>query len=946
MSIQDLRDSSETSAINADICIIGSGPAGLSLALQFAHTAIQVCILESGGLSEQADVDALSAIENIGMRRVEGTRRRGFGGTSSVWTGRCGVFDPIDYQSRAWVPFSGWPIAHDDVEPYLEQAARLLGLGPMLSTENWPEHLRRPSDQEPWDPRLLSPVVFQFSRSSFSNVEVERTFAEMNTAGGDNLGALQHAGVPKATHFGEDFKDVIEKSKNITVLLHANVTMIETSDDGTAVKSVTARSPSGAAVEIRAGTVVLACGGIDNARLLLASDRQNPGGVGNSRDVVGRFLTDHPLAIAGNYRGEGSRALRRKLGHRWLDDDTGRHVYQFGLRLSPELQRREQLLNCEFHIIEYGERQPAITVAGRVLRELKSRGPTSQTAVDMVEVLRNPLALSKGIYDRYVARQPTLTDPDTVSFCCVVEQQMDRDSRVRLSNERDSSGMRRALIDWRVADADFTTAKRGTEVLLREMTRLGFERPKTASWLEEGPSAYKALIHDMAHPMCATRMANNPSEGVVDANCQVHGVEGLFIAGGSVFSTPGYVNPTLMIVSLSLRLADHIKRTRFRRSSAPVTEAQLPTMLTEGSRMRVGFIGAGDRIKNVYLPILKALSDEFDIIGFTNRTPAKAESFSQETGLRAFTDARSLTETGKADFVVVAVASGAVDDALPALLGVGCPLLVETPICWNVRKGRKLLRTIAKSGTMVGVAEQTPFMPNERLKRKLIELGVIGRIAVAYNDFAAYDYHAIAALRAYAHPESRPVRVSAVTCEIPGPTVSDRTETWLTGTIGFNDGSQLIHQYSGDYFDSPLRGPKIMRIYGTSGSIIDDEVRAEFGHGDTAVGRIERQELDGRLQKLTVSTPIGEIEWINPFAAYDFSDEQIGVATLLRSMAITARNGGVPIYSAKRALGDMEIMAALQISARVGRHVSMPIRLPTIINDAVRKRFLKGHKRG
>lgn len=939
MAIHDIRQN-EHSSLNADVCIIGSGPAGLSIAAQFIGTNIKICVLESGGLSPDPADERLSAFESVGVQRVEGTRRRAFGGTSWAWTGQCGVMDEIDYQARPWVPFSGWPISSDDVAPYLERAGRLLGLGPVVTERNWREVIRRAGDLNTWDHQLLQAALFQFSRESQESSEGARTFALKKVEGGNNLGSLQHAGAPQAVNFGTMYRQEFERSENIKVLLHANATEIHTSENSKKVRSVTVRSTTGSTLTVNSKVVVLAAGGIDNARLLLASRSNSPCGLGNARGMVGRFLADHPMALAAVYNGEGSREFRRQLGHRWLDAGGNRHLYQCGLRINPELQRREELLNCAFHLVEYGETIPSVVRAGRFLRSLKNEGFTSQTSVDLFELARDPVGLLKGGYDRYVARQPTLSKPDTVAVCCVVEQQLDADSRVLLSDVQDELGMPQARIDWRVADADFHTAKRATQILIAEMRRVGLPLPELQPWLSEGPDEFRAQVHDMAHPMCSTRMSGDPSTGTVDLNCQVHGVDGLYVAGSSTFSTPGYMNPTLMIVALSLRLSDHIKNIHFNTGRKPVDPSPALTKTTHPRRARVGFIGAGDRVLRVYLPVLQAMTDEFELVGFTCRTPEKSSLFGHATALTSFPDARSLISQGRPDFVVVAVSTEAVDTVFPQIINLGCPLLLETPICWSVAKGRKLLKRIDKMNAKIGVAEQTPFLPNEQIKRKLIELGLLGRILSAYNDFAVFDYHGIAALRAYVTACGRAVRANGLRISHTSSRDVRDNERWMMGMVSLEDGTILKHHYSAEYDASPLRRAKFLRVCGTSGSIVNSELAVEDGTAEGKVRNVERDNLNGRLQRLTVETPIGIVQWQNPFAAYEFTDEQIAVASHLRAMANMSQHGGLPLYSARQALEDMEILSSLRMSAdKKGRPLEIPIGLTSLAFNVLRRRI-------
>ena len=198
VSFHDLRQLADNSEFSADICIIGAGPAGLSIALQFQDTSARVCVVESGGLERHENIEALNEFENVGLFRTmpDLARCRGLGGTSNLWTGRCGVFDAIDYQPRPWLPFSGWPIQYDDVSPFFDRAGQLLGLGPALYDHRAREVLRQHTADAPWDPQRLLPVVWQFSRGDGEQVAPPSTPGEVNSA--DHLRALQHAGARRA----------------------------------------------------------------------------------------------------------------------------------------------------------------------------------------------------------------------------------------------------------------------------------------------------------------------------------------------------------------------------------------------------------------------------------------------------------------------------------------------------------------------------------------------------------------------------------------------------------------------------------------------------------------------------------------------------------------------------------------------------------------------------
>lgn len=936
MSIVDFREMDANAVLETDICIIGTGPAGIGIAAQFVDSSTRVLLLESGGLARDARYEALNKSESIGARRTshELVRTRGFGGTSALWTGRCGVFDEIDYQRRPWLAVSGWPISHATLEPFFDRAGILLGLGPALYSSRLSPLLRRASDAPGWDARRLLPVVWQFSRRDAGDVEPAAPADVPDVDGADAIAVLRHTGAPQSKHLGHGFLPVVQHSRTVDVLLHATATSIDTCAAGNHVNAITVKSLDGKVGRIEARRVVLACGGIDNARLLLASTAVQSCGVGNDRGMVGRFLTDHTFAGIGTYFGKGSEAFRTRLGNRWLDRNGARCVYQIGLRMAPELQRREGLLNCSVHLFERSEQQHPISMVGDVLRQARRGEAGSQELLKLLRAAGQPLDLAKGIHDRFVLRRPSLARPTEVVLGCVVEQELDPDSRIALSEERDALGVPLPRIDWRISDLECRTARRMSDAVFAEMERLGYALPARAEWLEHGADGLRERLRDLAHPMCATRMSDDPATGVVDANCKVHGVDNLYVAGSSVFGTPGHMNPTLMIVALSVRLADHLKseiRKEAGMIAAPAASAS-PSGVSTGElrRARVGIVGAGDRVRRVYLPALAALADECEIAGIVSRSRASAERLAAETGSSAFATVADLMAGGKPDFLVSAVSSHAVDEMLSRLVDLGVPVLLETPFAWSLRHGRKMLKRIQDREQVVGVAEQTPFLPMEQFKRRLIDLGVFGRITAAENCFAAYDYHGIAAIRAYLDGNARPVRVNATRSRLPSPVETGSVhgdETWTLATVTFDDGTTLVHHYSDAYFDSALRGPRSLRLYGTSGSMDGAAVKAADPSGSVYEAAVQRQTDGDRLLSLSLQTPAETYTWDNPYKSHALSDEQIAVTTLLSNMGRAALSGGVPAYPAKSALEDMEILAAVRYSSEAnGAPVPLPLR--------------------
>src|SRR5271157_2882564 len=126
MRFLDLNNLESDSVLNCDLCIVGTGPAGSSIALEFEGTGIDVLLVESGGFDDEADTQSCYEIQSVGgPRRIrqEDLRRRILGGSSRIWTGRCAPFSELDLAERSWIPYSGWPLTFEELEPYFARAA-------------------------------------------------------------------------------------------------------------------------------------------------------------------------------------------------------------------------------------------------------------------------------------------------------------------------------------------------------------------------------------------------------------------------------------------------------------------------------------------------------------------------------------------------------------------------------------------------------------------------------------------------------------------------------------------------------------------------------------------------------------------------------------------------------------------------------------------------------
>ncbi len=930
-----------------DLCIVGSGPAGLAIADAFAGTALNVLVLETGGEAHEPAAEALSEFESVGQRRAHhmSVRRRIFGGTSVIWSGRCVPFSPMDFQQRSWIPLSGWPIDTSDVQPYLDRAGRILGLGPAVYDDRLWRVLGKVEPRSAWD---ATKFEWQFFQASLAGECIRRQVPDADDHDFENLDALKHSGAPQAADVAQMTRTRLERAKNVRIWLHAHARHVLTDESGKRATGVVVGRRDGGTVSVKARSVVLACGGIDNARLLLLSDQRNPGGLGNARDQVGRYLMDHHYAAIAQLPGDAAKQLRRRLAYQWFDRSGQRHVYLAGLSLSAQRQQEDKLTRGTLYLFEHTRDPAPVSSLGGLLRSVKDRRFSGIRREDVVNVARHPVRLLEGIYDRYVVKRPALTIANAIDIGCNVEQVPNPASRVSLSSRLDKVGQRMAQIDWRVDDLERETYAACARLFASECQRLKFGSPVIAPWLLDQQDDWRSRLHDMAHPMGTTRMSSDPAAGVVDRNCAVHGVENLYIAGSSVFSTAGTANPTLLLVSLAIRLADHLHESL--RATGSIGQQSLPaanpavevSSQRSSQLVRIGIIGAGDRVQRIYLPVLKALGGRAEVVGFTCRQREKGERAAQQTGWDYFASITDLVAKSKPQLLIVAVSGTANAAVVKEAIHLGIPILAETPIAWDEQTGRTVVSLAANRSIPVGVAEQFPFLPAEQLKRKLIDLGVLGEVTSVVNAFASFDYHGLAQLRAYLGERRAPLSASAVEHDF-GRTgvVDDRAppipelgwpENWLLGAVKHDDGALLVHQYSSGYSVLPTRPKGQLLVHGRCGSLVDDTLSVvDRCTGGTYASHICREYSDSGvsrvLRRVFIDAPgVGEVEWRNPYTDHVLDDEQIAVACHVEAMLRVVKDGGWPLYSAAQALKDIELLRALSYSARLGgSKVSLPL---------------------
>lgn len=544
--LEDIRKLPDGMTVEFDLCIVGSGPVGLSLAREFIGSSLRVCILESGGVELDAATQALAAGETAGDRFVSLSRmrRRQFGGLSNAWNvqvenyAQHGVrhapFEPIDFEKRDWLAYSGWPFGRDHLDPFYRRASEICGIGSLdYSADSWEERL---SKRLPFVGGELETAIFKFG--------------------------------PSARFFG-DGRVALQGAANITVYLYANVLEIEASENVSEVTGLRVASLSGQRYTVKARRYVLAAGAIENARLLLASNRVQKTGLGNGRDLVGRFFMDHPVIRTGFLFPYDRSAFSEHALYdmRYLDKLTvmGRLVF------SEETRRREKLLGFTTLFFPRTRRQQspahlAVREFRQAVRERRMPAHTGKLLADfagnlddfLLDYYKHALrrdhlfpSLSRGGWSTHAGNEKRYEKFELISQ---TEQSPDPNNRVTLSRTRDRLGSNLPKLTVRWGSSDKESIHRAHAILLRQLAEVGLGRLA----LENIDNSVGLSLH---HNMGTTRMHEDPGQGVVDPDGRVHGIANLYIAGGSVFPTGSYANPTLTMVAMALRLADYLKAT-------------------------------------------------------------------------------------------------------------------------------------------------------------------------------------------------------------------------------------------------------------------------------------------------------------------------------------------------------------------------------------------------
>ena len=495
--------------IESDLCIVGAGAAGITIAREFANSALRVCLLEAGGLSVEPAVDRLSEIESVGNPYwanhgdVNANRLRFFGGATNHWGGHCAPLERDDFEKQSWIAYSGWPYEYDELRAYYNRAHDVLELGEFN-----------------YDSATIGSSL-RLQEFPFSESSVVTTVSRYNPV-----------------RFGLKFGGQLDEASNVQVILYSDVSDVKmkeaTSDE---VASVLVKTIAGNQFSVKARYFVVACGGIENPRVLLMSNRQRASGLGNHSDLVGRFFQEH-LWYPSGY-------ILPRSGNLGLSYYLGEQPYR-DIRVRAHLALPSAVVQ-ELQIPKFRAEVLTVSAARQAAGAIKR----NVSFEDVMALISDPVGLGT------VMRCKSDAAPTAYQLGNNVQQVPNPDSRVKLSTKMDQFARPQPQLDWRLSRLDQEGVVRAQHFVAREVGRSGFGRMRI-EMSERSEDFLKGCLGG-GHHMGTTRMDDDPARGVADGNAKVHHTHNLYLAGSSLFPTGGWANPTLTIVATSIRLADHLK---------------------------------------------------------------------------------------------------------------------------------------------------------------------------------------------------------------------------------------------------------------------------------------------------------------------------------------------------------------------------------------------------
>jgi choline dehydrogenase-like flavoprotein len=506
----DARHLENHSLIEGDICIIGTGASGISMALEWINLPYKVILLEGGGFEVEEKMQNLYQGKNTGQRYypLKSSRLHCFGGTTGHWAGYCTTFDPIDFKKRDWVPNSGWPIRREDLDAYYPRANKMVEVGTNEYNLKFWQNKDSSLVPLPFDENVIWNKIWQFS---------------------------------PPTRFGHKYRDTIVKARNIHLYTYANVININANENASEVKEVIVKNLEGKEHVVRAKYFVMACCAIQNARLLLVSNNVATKGLGNDNDLVGRYFMDQLEVKSADLLLPAASPLKLYI----LD----LFVTKVRAELAVNEKKQEEL---------------------RMLNGTASLSPKeiAITSDAWINVFPDSATLTMQLWSEleHEFKEGKMSKVATLPFkeyelFTRMEQSPNPSSRVFLDTEKDALGVPRANLNWQLTSLEKSSIRKLYELIGQQAGISGVGRVRLMDWLQdEQDNTWPSFLGGGWHHMGTTRMHEDPKKGVVDINCKVYGIKNLYIAGSSCYTTSAAPNPTLTLIALTLRLSDHLKQ--------------------------------------------------------------------------------------------------------------------------------------------------------------------------------------------------------------------------------------------------------------------------------------------------------------------------------------------------------------------------------------------------
>jgi choline dehydrogenase-like flavoprotein len=509
------NDWARLESITSDVAIVGAGAAGITLGLSLESKGFSVNIFEGGGEDFSEVSQSLYSGSIVGRDLPYGlqfSRMRFLGGSTNCWGAGCGVFGNKELLFRDWVSKSRWPIEYNVLVPFYQKASQFLDLPDVLNAEK--------------------------NRDTIIN-------------GFDNPGLYY----TKKRNFKREFTPELQASETLNVFLQANFKEFR-EEHPHSIKEIELAGFGNSSLICRAKVMVLCCGGVENARLLLNS-RDNAGeAFGNGNDLVGRYFSDHPITPLATVFAPKESVLhnleRVSAAAKSSESDV---LFIPSFKIPDSIQRERKILNST---VSFQMENPPLTQAQLSAWSLKKgwkeSGFNGLSLDHMTDVLSNPIEVARALYERR-------TGGSRFAMRIQMEQEPNFNSRVKLSTERDRFGHYKTLLDWQFTELDRRTIDETLKYCSEIFTDGQIGILEVDSSIVNDPDAVPSDLRGGQHHSGTTRMGISEQDGVVDLNLKVFGTSNLYVLGSSVMPTNSWVNPTFTIIALAFRLGDHIEKT-------------------------------------------------------------------------------------------------------------------------------------------------------------------------------------------------------------------------------------------------------------------------------------------------------------------------------------------------------------------------------------------------